>query len=483
MDELPQETLDPEDWDAFREDAQRILDDTIRYLEQRRDEPVWDRMDDAVRARFTGPAPREGAPLAEVYADFAAHVRPHLLGNNHARFWGWVNGNGTPVAMLADLLAASIDPNCAMADQAPRDVEFQVLRWLADSLGLPEGSSGLLVSGGSEANLIGLAAARQRFDPTVKAQGVDPARADLVFYGSEQSHFSLWKALEVMGLGSERYRRIPTDEAHRVDVAAMAAAIAEDRAAGRTPAGIVAMLGTVNTGAVDPVDELADLAEREGLWLHVDGAFGALLAWSPEQRHLAAGIERADSVAFDLHKWAYQPYEVACTLVRDPSLLEDAFGFAAPYLDVEPGGILDTDAGFSNRGIQLSRGFKALKVWFTIRTEGMDKLGRMIAQNCAQAAWLTAQVEAHPALELLAPTATCIVNFRLHPPGVDDEAELDALNQRLMSHLHHGGLAMPSPTRVQGRYSVRVAFTNHRTVTADLQRFVEEVVTFGAPPE
>jgi aromatic-L-amino-acid/L-tryptophan decarboxylase len=381
--------------------------------------------------------------------------------------------------MLAELLAASLDPNCAGADQAPRELELQVVRWFAEAYGLPAETGGLMVSGGSEANLVCLAAARQRVDPDARRRGVDPARADLVFYGSTEAHFSIGRALEVLGLGADSFRSIPCGDDARIDLDALATAIAQDRAAGRRPAAICANLGTVNTGAVDPVAELADLAEAEGLWLHVDGAFGALLALSDAQRHLTAGLERADSVAFDLHKWAYQPYECACALVRDASLLDDTFGFDAPYLGRDPGGMLDVDFGLAWRGVQLSRGFKALKAWFAIKQEGMAKLGRMIEQNCAQATQLTEWVEADPRLELLAPTVTCVVNFRLHPPGLDDEAALDALNQRLIAHLHHSGLAVPSPTRIAGRYSIRPAFTNHRTTDADLRLFIDAVVGFA----
>jgi aromatic-L-amino-acid/L-tryptophan decarboxylase len=473
------ETLDPQDWEAFRTDARRILDDTIDYLQGRREEPVWQRMPDTVRQGFSAPAPDEGQSLATTYAEYRATVRPYLIGNNHPRFWGWVNGNGTPTAMLAEMLAASIDPNCAGADQAPRDLELQVVRWFAEAYGLPSDCGGLMVSGGSEANLVCLAAARQRMDPDARRLGVDPARADLVFYCSAEAHFSIGRALEVLGLGADSLRHVPCGDDGRVDVSAVRAAIAEDRAAGRRPAAICANLGTVNTGAIDPLNDLADLAEQEQIWLHIDGAFGALLALSDSHRDLAAGMERADSVAFDLHKWAYQPYECACALVRDGSVLDDAFGFDAPYLDREPGGMLDVDFGLAWRGVQLSRGFKALKIWFTIKQEGMTKLGRMIDQNCAQAQRLTEWIVADPRLELLAPTVTCVVNFRLHPSGMDNEAELDALNQRIVAHLHNSGLAVPSATRVHGRYAIRPAYTNHRTTEADLRLFMDAVVGFA----
>ena len=366
-DETPDETLDPSDWEAFRADAHAILDDTIAYLQQRRDEPVWQRMPEPVRDSFRSPAPREGQSLAATYSEFTGTVRPYLIGNNHPRFWGWVNGNGTPTAMLAEMLAAAIDPNCAGADQAPRELELQVVRWFAEAFGLPADCGGLMVSGGSEANLVCLAAARQQADPTVRSEGVDPARADLVFYGSAEAHFSIVRGLEVLGLGARAFHKVPSSVDGRVDVAAMVAAISADRAAGRTPVAVCGNLGTVNTGAVDPLVELADLAAREGLWFHIDGAFGALLALSETERHLSAGMERADSIAFDLHTWAYQPYECACALVRNASVLDRAFGFDAPYLDKEPGGMLDVPFGLAWRGIQLSRGFKALKAWFTIK--------------------------------------------------------------------------------------------------------------------
>ena len=313
---MSEESLDPQDWGALRALGHRMVDDMLTYLQTVRDRPVWQPMPDRVKANLKQPLPIDPQTPDEAYQDFVENVLPYPLGNIHPRFWGWVMGGGTPFGVLAELLAASMNPNMGGGEHSAIYVEMQVLDWCKEMLGYPPEASGLLVSGGSMANLVGLTVARNTlagFD--IRQQGLPAAPKRLVLYGSVEMHSSIQKAVELLGLGNEALRLIPVNDQFQIDVAALEKSIAADRLAGYQPFCVIGNAGTVNTGAIDPLDQLADIAQREQLWFHVDGAFGGLAAVSSELRPLVKGMERADSIAFDLHKWMYMPYEIACTLV------------------------------------------------------------------------------------------------------------------------------------------------------------------------
>ncbi|HEV2333149.1 MAG TPA: aminotransferase class V-fold PLP-dependent enzyme, partial [Gammaproteobacteria bacterium] len=412
MNKLPEETLDPEDWDAFRRLMHEALDDALDYTARLRERPVWQPVPAAVQAELKAPLPKAGVGEVMAYRDYQRLVAPYPVGNTHPRFWGWVNGNGTPVGMLAELLTATMNVNAAGFDQASTYVELQVLAWLREMMGFPAEGSGILTSGGSVANLVGLNVARSAKAPfAVRREGLT-AGPRLMYYSSTETHNSAQKAVELMGLGSESLAYIPVDTEYRIDLAALKARIAADRRAGHLPLCVVANAGTVNTGAIDPLEAIADLCQTEGLWLHVDGAFGAVAMLDAGSRGLLKGMERADSLAFDLHKWMYLPYDVGCTLVRDRAVHQAAFAVEASYLNKLEGGIAAAPIAFADYGPQLSRGFRALKVWLNFRAYGLDRFGRLVSQNIAQARYLKERVEATPELELLAPTPLNVVNFR-----------------------------------------------------------------------
>jgi aromatic-L-amino-acid/L-tryptophan decarboxylase len=473
--------LDPQDWEAFRALAHRMVDDSLDYLRDVRERPTWQPMPASVRSALGDePLPRAGRGDEAAYEDFLALVRPYPNGNIHPRFWGWVMGTGTPQAAMADFLSSVMNPNVGAFEQSPVLVEQQVVKWCAELMGLPATSGGILVSGGTMANVLGLAVARQEragFD--VRTEGLQGDHPTLLVYASTEVHSWLKKSCEFLGLGSSAFRPVPVDDEFRVDVAAMAAMIAADRAAGHRPFCIIGTAGTVQTGATDDLDALADLAEREGLWFHVDGAFGALAALSPETAPIVKGMERADSLAFDLHKWAYLPYDIAVVLTREDAHLVNTFATQAAYLATESRGI-NAQLGmyYGDRGIELSRSFKALKVWMQFRAAGTDTLGGHIARNVHQARHLESLVRTHPALELLAPVPLNIVNFRYAPAGVAPEA-LDALNKEILIQLQERGIAVPSGTTVRGKYAIRVAITNHRSRDEDFDALVDAVVAIG----
>jgi len=458
--------------------AHRMVDDYCDSLARLDGEPAWRPVPPEVRARLRAPLARSGASLASVYDEFRRDVLPYRYGNVHPRFWGWVNGSGLPSAVLAEFLAATMNSNAGAFDQSAVHVEEQVLGWLRGALGCAGDGDGILTSGGSVANLLALAAARHAHASEVRAHGLGARK--LTLYGSSETHSSVDKAVELLGLGLENYRRIPVDGEYRVRIDALERALAEDRARGCTPFALVANAGTVNTGAIDPLAELAALARRERLWLHVDGAFGALAWLCPEWRGALAGLQEADSLAFDLHKWMYLPSDVGCVLVRRPRALEQAFTTRAPYLVNLRGGLSAlTDGAFKDRGIELTRRFRALKVWFALKVHGLEAFERAIRANLAQARELVRRIEREARLELLAPAPLNVVCFRYREPGLDDAA-LDELNQELLVRLQESGAAVPSQTVLRGRFALRVALTNHRTRGSDLERLVREVLELGA---
>ena len=475
--------LDPEDWAVERAQAHRMLDDMLDHLQGLRDGPVWRPMDDDARAAFRSPLPGAGEGIAAAHADFMSQVLPYAGGNSHPRFMGWVHGGGNLAGMLAEMLAAGLNANLGGRDHAPVEVERQVTRWMAELFGFPEGSSGLFVTGASMANLIAVLAARtQALGPECRRDGVGEAGAGLTAYASEAAHSCIAKALDIAGLGSAALRKIAVLPEGAIDAAALAEAVAADRAAGLDPFLLIGTAGTVDTGAIDDLSALADIAARERLWLHIDGAFGALAILSPELKPQLKGIERAQSIAFDFHKWGQAPYDAGFVLMRDAEAHKAAFATAAPYLQRRPRGLAAGEPWPCDFGPDLSRGFRALKVWFAFKAYGAEAMGEAIAATCLAARALAARVEAEPELELLAPAGLNIVCFRYRGSRDSKEngpAQLDHLNAEVVVRLQEEGLFAPSTTTLGGRLAIRAAIVNHRTTTEDALALADQVLKLG----
>ena len=477
--ELTQETLDPEDWPALRKLAHGAVDEALDYLQQVRQRPVWQPTPADVAARFHEPLPRQPQGAEQAYRDFREQVLPFQMGNTHPRFWGWFMGNGTAFGALGDFLAATVNPNMGGGNHVGNLVESQVVDWCKEIVGLPLDCGGLLVSGGSMANFVGLAVARSAGAAVdVRAEGVAALPKSLTFYASTEVHSCIQKAVELLGHGAKSLRKIPVDERYRIDLAALARAVSADRAAGFLPCAVVGSAGTINTGSVDDLAGLAAFCEREKLWFHVDGAIGAVVALAPHQRRLVRGMERADSVALDLHKWLHIPFEAGCVLVRDRKAHRDTFSLTPEYLAHAQRGLASGADWFSDYGLQLSRGFRALKVWLSFKEHGLDKYGRLIEQNMAQAERLGELVSAASELELMAPVGLNIACFRYRGAG-GTQLELNELNEELLIRLHEGGVVAPSYTKLNGSYCLRAAIVNHRTRTADLALLIDEVLKIG----
>ena len=474
-------SLDPEDWEQLRSLGHRALDDMIGYLQTVADRPAWQRLPGATKTLLNGPLPRQPSPSDEVYAQIHEHILPYPTNNIHPRFWSWVGGTGTPTQLIADMVISGMNlAALGMDEVASSYVELQLLDWLKEMLDFPIDASGLLVSGGSMANLVGIAVARTHAAPyDIRKEGVDAReQSRLIYYASTEAHSSIKKAVELLGLGSKSLHMIPVKDDFTIDVEKLKSAIAADREAGHLPACLIATAGTVNTGATDPLNELADIAEAEKMWLHVDGAFGACVKLSPQSRSIADGLERADSIAFDLHKWLYMQYDCGCILIRGDKPHKETFSVVPSYLRSLDRGLASGPFNFSEYGVQLSRSFKALRAWMALKTEGVDRYGEQIEQNIQQARYLGDQVEAHTQLELLAPTAMNVVNFRYVAPNRTD-AELDSLNLEILMQVQERGIAAPSSTTLNGHFSIRVAICNHRSRRSDFDALVAGVIEIG----
>ncbi|MHB8285523.1 MAG: pyridoxal phosphate-dependent decarboxylase family protein [Caulobacteraceae bacterium] len=446
----------------------------IDFLTTLREQPVWRSPPEGIRAKRSTSLPILPAPLDQVHQTFLDEILPFGGGNVHPGFMGWAQGGGAPVGMLAEMLAAGLNANLSGRDHIPIAVELEVLGWVRQMFGFPDDATGLFLTGASQANFLAILIARTRaLGSDVRTIGLGIAGERLRAYTSVAAHGCLDKAMEMAGLGSQSLRRLPVDSAQRVDLRALRQAIAADLQAGLTPFLVIGTAGTVDAGAVDDLIELADIADHHGLPFHVDGAHGALAVLSPELAPRVAGIERCFSLAFDFHKWGQVPYDTGFLLVRDAEAHRATFASPAVYLQRFDRGLASGDWWPCDYGPDLSRGFRALKTWFILKTYGSAALGAVMAQGCALAEALVVRINAEPDLELLAPTALNIVCFGFRAPGADK------LNAQIVIDLQEAGRVVPSTTRVNGRTAIRAALFNHRTTMSDIEALVEGVLFHG----
>jgi glutamate/tyrosine decarboxylase-like PLP-dependent enzyme len=463
--------LDPADWGAVREQGIRMLDDMLNYLREIRNRPVWQPAPAEVREAFTEPLPQRPTDLPLIHEQFMRDILPYAVGNAHPGFMGWVHGGGTVVGMLAEMLAAGLNANVGGRDQVPVEVERQVTRWVQEVFDFPESSTGLFVTGTSMANLIGVLVARTAaLGSNVRKNGL--AGAHLTAYASTSVHSCVAKAMDMAGLGTQALRLIPVDAHFRMDISALQIAIEADRIAGFVPFLVIGTAGTVDVGAVDDLQRIADVAVRHNLWFHVDGALGALARLAPQIGAYVRGIERADSIAFDFHKWGQVPYDAGFILVRDGALHQATFANPAPYLArgaaLAGGGSWPCDFG-----PDLSRGFRALKTWFTIKAYGAAQLGAVIDHTCVLARYMKERIESTPELELMAPVALNIVCFRYRCDNAD------RVNENLVAQLQLSGICAPSTTVINGQLTIRAAIVNHRTSKDDINALIETTCALG----
>ena len=467
-DKLTFDSLDPKDWESFRATAHALLDAAIGKMEKAGEGPVWQPVPEAMKNNLHAPLPAAGSEFGDVRKALE-QLLPYGVGNTHPRFFGWVHGSGGAASLLAEITAAAMNANLGGRDHGAIYVEQQVVAWVREMFGFPAGASGLVVSGTSMATIVALKVAR---DARLEARKAGVGAHRLVGYASNQAHNCVARAFDMLGLGSDALRAVPVNADFEMDIAALTEMMEADRAEGLEPFLLVGTAGSVNVGAFDDLAALADIAAEQGLWLHIDGAFGAAGVLSDVLRPRLKGIERADSVAFDFHKWLHVNYDAGFVLVRDEALHRAAFEGAPDYLASADRGLAAGRPWPVDYGPELSRGFRALKIWAQITTLGTEALGAAISRNCAQALKLAELVDAEPSLERLAPVASSVVVFA-HVEG-------DEKTEEIVLRVQESGLAGRLLPTARGRRAVRVNITNHRTKEGDLQVLLEGcVAVFG----
>jgi aromatic-L-amino-acid/L-tryptophan decarboxylase len=472
-------TLDPSDWSAMRKLGHQMMDDMMDFLEHVHERPVWHKMPDEVKAQLRTGLPREPTDPKHVYDEFKQNILPYTKGNIHPRFFAWVEGTGTPMGVLGDLLASAMNPNTTIGEHSAMYVDQQVVNWCKEMMNYPKDATGILLSGASMANITAINVARNsQLKKDVRKQGLKNVDGPMVMYCSTETHSCVQKAAESAGLGTDAVRKIKVNEQFQIDTNDLAQTIEADFHNGLVPFCIIGNAGTVNTGAIDSLEELHVIAQRNNLWLHIDGAFGAVAKMVPGYGDQLKAIEKADSVAFDFHKWLYMPYEIGCVLIRDAKAHRDSFSVTPSYLAGSQRGLAGGPDPITNYGLELSRGFKALKVWMSLKEHGIGRYIQVIEKNLKQALYLEEQIKIHHELEMLTPVTMNIVCFR-YKLEYASEDERTTFNKELLIQLQEQGIAAPSSTVLHGRYAIRVSITNQRTKQSDLDLLVKETLRIG----
>ena len=460
---------------TMRQIGHRVTDVVAEHIATLRDQPAQQSLDRAeTRRLIAGPPPEQGRDFETLLAFLRERVFPYHAREPHPHFMGYIPSSPTFPAIMGDWLASGYNFFTGVWSVAagPNEIELVVLDWLRQWLGMPPGTSGLLTSGGSAATLTAVVAARHAAD----ISGDTVPR--LTLYTSEQAHSSVQRAAWIAGIPRTNVRAVGTDDNYRMRIDALHALVAEDRAAGLVPFMIVGSAGTTNTGAIDPLTEIADFCARERLWMHVDAAYGGFAVLTPAGANQLRGVERADSVTLDPHKWLFVPFECGCLLVRDPHTLEDAFSVQPEYLtDVRA---REHEVNFADLGEQLTRSSHALKIWLSVSYFGVDQIRDAIAAGIQRAEYAAELLGARKDIEILSPPQLGVVCFRVHPAGEDDAAALDRLNERINARVNGTGRFLISSTRLRGQCSLRLCTQVHRMTNADVDEVVAAIVEAAA---
>jgi len=483
--ETKEETLDPENWDEFRALGHKMLDDMINFQRDiAKRESLYPTPQDL--EEICVPLSEKGEGEQKIFDIYQRRIKPYTSANRtlHPRYWGAVVGNGSPYGMLAGMLTSGLNISIETIPSVDGYVHRQVIDWIKEMLDYPKEAGGVLVTGGSEANFTALAVARNASaEIDMKEGGMQNVPRKMIVYVSDGGHHCLERSVELLGIGGGNLRWIPTDNDHRIKIDALKETISRDKIAGYHPFCIIGCAGTVDTGAFDDLNALADMAAREKMWFHVDAAFGGWVKISKTHRSLADGLERADSVAIDLHKWMYMPYGLGCTLVKDKLAHYRTFvyGHEAQYIKAafERGQVQDELlSSASNLSLPLSRTFSSLRPYMLLRAHGREKYSRLIQQNIDQANYLASLVEKDPEMELTAPVASNVVNFRFNPGGLTEE-EVSDLNKKIIEEIYKIRFWMISETVLKGRFTLRAAITNHRSKREDFDYIYNLVKELG----
>ncbi|MDQ4079015.1 MAG: aminotransferase class V-fold PLP-dependent enzyme [Chloroflexota bacterium] len=453
-----------------------LVDRIADFLESLPERPVSPgESPEVIRDLIRAPLPEQGASPTPLLDEAANLLFDHSVFNGHPRFWGYITSSAAPIGALAELLAAAVNPNVGGWMLAPiaTEIEAQTVRWIAEMIGYPAECGGLLVSGGNMANFVAFLAARTAKAPwDIRTEGLLAGRQPLRVYASRETHTWIQKATDLFGLGTDAISWIPTDDAQQMDVDALEEQIVADQEKGYLPFLVVGAAGTVSTGAVDPLSDIADICRKYELWFHVDGAYGAFAAILPHAPDNMSGMREADSVALDPHKWLYSPLEAGCTLVRNPQHLLDAYSFHPEYYHFDEN-VEESPVNYYEYGPQNSRGFRALKVWLALRQVGRDGYAQMIGDDIKLAQDLCQLVDSHEELEAFTHNLS-ITTFRYVPNGLTPgreaiEAYLDELNRTLLTDLMEGGEVFLSNAVIGGKFVLRACIVNFRTTLDDIE--------------
>ena len=450
----------------------RIVDQIVEHFETLASKPVM-RVSPRVEleAELREPLPEESTPVDALLDQLRRVVWPNIGNVQHPRFFAFIPSPSNFVSVMADALAAGFNPFAGnwLEGSGPAQIELVTINWLREMCGLPETAGGLFVSGGSMANLTALAAARRA--------RLDNLSDDATIYFSDQTHNSVEKALRVLGFAREQIRALPSDEDFRLPVESLRRAVAEDRADGKRPFLIIANAGTTNTGAVDPINQLADLCERENLWLHVNGAYGAAACLSERGRKLLVGIERADSLSLDPHKWLFQPFEIGCVLARDARLLKKTFHTMAGYLE-DTKRAEEEEINYYDYGVQLTRGFRALKLWLSIKTFGAAAFREAINRGFEMAEFAESLLRQSDCWRIISPATFGIVTFIFVAEGCS-ESEISEIHRRMVEAMAEDGFAFANSTTLRGQTVMRLCTINPRTTEDDVRATIKQLEQFG----
>jgi glutamate/tyrosine decarboxylase-like PLP-dependent enzyme len=450
----------------------RIVDQIVEHFETLPSKPVM-RVSPRVEleAELREPLPEDPAPIESLLDQLRRVVWPNIGNVQHPRFFAFIPSPSNFVSVMADALGAAFNPFAGnwLEGSGPAQIELVTIDWLREMCGLPETAGGLFVSGGSMANLTALAAARRAM--------LNERSGDAVIYFSDQTHNSIEKALRVLGFTREQIRSMPSDEYFRLPVESLRQAVTEDRADGKQPFCVIANAGTTNTGAVDPLDQLADFCKLENLWLHVDGAYGAAACLSERGRKLLTGIERADSLSLDPHKWLFQPFEIGCVLARDARLLKKTFHTMAGYLE-DTKRAEEEEINYYDYGVQLTRGFRALKLWLSIKTFGAAAFREAINRGFEMAEFAESLLRQSDCWRIISPATFGIVTFRFVAENLT-ESEINEIHRRMVEMMSEDGFAFANSTSIRGQTVMRLCTINPRTTEDDVRATIRQLEQFG----
>lgn len=457
--------LDPRDWTSFGQEMHELLDQCLARMQAARELP-WCPHPDDLPGRLKLDKSQQASGVKVTFDHMTRDIMPYATGNTHPGFFGWVHGSGLPVSVGADLVASTMNSNCGGRDHGAVEVERAVLDWLLQVSGLPATASAILTSGTSQATILALSAARTRlFGTDVRKTGIR-SLPELSVYIRNGTHSCVAKAMDVMGHGSDTLRVVAVDDNLQMDVENLKTLVAEDRANGRLPLAVIGTAGAVNTGVFDPIGELADFCNDQDIWLHIDGAFGfwTVLAEEP-WRGLVRGMDRANSIACDFHKWMSIPYDCGACMIYDRDIHREAFSSRPSYLASQDEGLAGGDLWFCDYGLELSRGFRALKVWAAVKAIGVEAFGKAISDNCRQARLMGELAEQSDVLELVHPVVSNLCCFETI--GKDPN--------EIAARLQLSGEVVFSTTIIKGRPCLRAAIVNHRTTSEDVRTAMKAV--------